>query len=392
MRQRKNAKKINRFLKNHEKSILSHFIVRTFEDGSPTPHVLVELSKTEQRRLSSNCIHLNGVKTCQSNDTLIYSSVTYGSNIRKRKSTVTFDGKSVPSYEISVQSIKRKFFMITVQKSDALAIFPQLLTSMSTYNEDPSGILLLMVCVSRPIAKIDKNWDIEDYKKLKRCKPNILQNSNHHESSGYYSSFGNKGSYKMTNSSSVGQYATKKHSKLSKQIVINEEAAMYESYCAHEISRSIKDLQAFVPNIKSIIAPVIETSYKLQLEEKDLNLTEVPSSSDGCWQTSICIDAETKQYHTEHDCTYTLISVPKQIVSKSIASSIKYDFLFKLTDSQSINVSMKPGVSFMFSGLFLCHRQNKSKDDINCDERFFNMASYGNKRLFHHLRKTYNKK
>lgn len=367
-------------------------ITRQFEDDSPTPHVLVELSKTEQSRLSSNCIHLRGVKMCQLKNTLIYNSVTYGSNIRKRKSTLTFDGKNVPSYEISVQSMKRKFFIITVQKSDAMAIFPQLLTSMSTYNMDPSGILLLMVCVSRPIAQIEKKWDIEDYKRVKKCKPNILQNSHHHESSGYYASFGNKGSYKMTNSSSVGQYTTKKHSKLSKQIAINEDATLYESYCAREISRAVKDIKAYIPNIKSIIAPVIETSYKLQMEEKDLNLTEVTSISDGCWQTSICIDAETKQYHTEHDCTYTLISVPKQIVSKSIASSIKYDFLFKLTDSQSINVSMKPGVSFMFSGLLLCHRQNKSKEDNTCDERFFNMASYGNKRLFNHLRKTYNKK
>ena len=116
MRQQKKAKKINRFLRNHEKSILSHKITRTFEEDSPTPHVLVELLKTEQNRLSSNCIHLSGVVKCQSNDALIYTSVTYGSNIRKRKSTVTFDGKRVPSYEISVQTTKRKFVMITVKK------------------------------------------------------------------------------------------------------------------------------------------------------------------------------------------------------------------------------------------------------------------------------------
>ena len=366
--------------------------MRSFEEGSPTPHVLVELSKREHVRFASNLIHLQGVDSCNSTGDLIYTSVTYGSNLRKRKSNITFDNKIIPSYEISMQTSKRQFVMITVNKVDAIKVFPQLLTSSSTYNNDPSGILLLMACVYQPVPNIDKNWDINDYKRLKKCKPNILQGSNHHDSTGYYASFGNKGSYEIIKSSSVGQYSTKKHSKLSKQMIINEEATVYETHCASEISRGVKVLSTIIPNIKTIIAPVIETSFNLQLNEKDLNLKETASIHDGCWQTSICIDAQTKQYHTEHDCTYTFITVPKQLQSKSPPSTIKYDFLFKLTAKQSINLSLKAGVTFIFSGLFLSHRQNKSKEESTKDEVFFNMASYGNKRLFNHLRKTYNNK
>ena len=101
----------------------------------------------------------------------------------------------------------------------------------------------------------------------------------------------------------------------------------------------------------------------------------------------ICVNAETKEFHTEHDCTYTLISIPKQRHMNQL--STRYDFLFILTEKQSISIHLTPGVTFMFSGLFLKHRQNKSNESSN--DTFFNFASYGNKRLFHHIRKTLNR-
>ena len=270
-------------MNNHSKSVLSHHIKNTFEDTATTPHVLVELSKKEQLRLSSNCIHLNGVTSCKSNGNLIYNSVTYGSNIRKRKSNISFDGTKIQSYEVGLQSMKRSSFIITLEKSDALEIFPELITSASTYNDDPSGAVLLMACGYKPVSKTGKKWDDNDYALVKKCKPNILQNSNHHMSTGYYASFGNKGSYEMINSSSVGQYATKRNTCLAKQIHINNDATKYENLCANEISRSISVLRTIIPNIKSIIAPVLETTYELQMTDCDLNLKEMSSINDGCW-------------------------------------------------------------------------------------------------------------
>ena len=374
-----------------DKSHLADRIKTTFAPKSTTPHVLVELSRIERKRLAANTIHLSGVISCDTSKTIHYNSVTYGTNVRKRKAHIMVDNTSVPTYQIAVESMKRNLIVITLSKEDAVLVFPDLITSKSIFNCDPSGVVLLLACTYCPISKQSKTWKAEDFSKVKQCKPNILQNSNHHQSNGYYASFGNKGSYEKISSSSVGQYTTKRVSKLCNQQVLNKNANLYESLCANEISRAVSALKIFVPNIKYIIAPVLETSYELQLEEKELNIKETPSIADGCWQSSICVNAETKQMHTEHDCTYTLISIPKQVIPKDTKCFPKYDFLFKLTNNQSINISLKPGISFMFSGLFLTHRQNKSKVTQHDKMPFFNMASYGNKRLFHHIRKTYNR-
>jgi len=380
-------------MNKHDDSFLSYRIEETLkQEDAPTPHVLAELSETEVLRFAANTIHLKGVSTnSTTQNELLYKSITYGSNIRRRKSIVTFQGKKIPSYELSIQSTKRNMCIITLEKDDAERVFPYLITSNSTHNNDPSGRVVLMTCIFRQPPKTSKTWNKEDFVLIKKCKPNILQSSNHHQSTGYYASFGNKGSYEMQNQSSVGQYATKKNTKLEKQRIINSNATIYENYCADEISRSVNTMKGFLPNIKRIIAPVIETSYEIQLRHKDMNLKETPSISNGCWQTSICINAETKEYHTEHDCTYTLISVPNHSVPKPSLSSSKYDFLFRLTDNQSINITLKPGISLMFSGLFLTHRQNKSNDTTDTENNFFNIASYGNQRLFNHIRKTYNR-
>lgn len=377
-------------MNKRDESLLSYRIKETFNEDSLPPHVLVELSQNEHRRLKDNIIQLNGLEVCISNGDLVYSSVTYGTNLKMNKSSIQSEDKTIPSYKINLQSTKKSLLLITASKKDILLLHPELLTSCSTYNADPSGVVVLMACVARPIKKNNKVWSDDDFKRVKKCKPNILQGSNHHESSGYYASFGNKGSFEKVKDSSVGQYTTKKKDTLQKQIILNMEATLYETLCANEISRSVNDLQKFLPNIKRIIAPVLETSFNLQITEaKDLNLREMSSYKDGCWQTCICMDAQTKHKHTEHDCTYTLISIPQQNIQKT---SIKYDFIFHLTKKHSINIPLKPGVSFIFSGFCLSHRQNKSRTSNKSDETFFNIASYGNKRLFYHLRKTYNKK
>jgi hypothetical protein len=241
--------------------------------------------------------------------------------------------------------MKKQLFLITVPKTDAMGLLPELLTSSSTFNGHPSGIVVLMACISRPIQNLEKTWNHDDYKRVKKCKPNILQTSNHHQSMGYYAFFGNKGSYETLNDSSVRQYKNKKNSCSAKQLLIDQDASRYEKLCANEVARSVNDLCKIMPNIRSVISPVIETSFNLQrLESKSLNLKQTSAITEGCWQTSICIDAETKEFHTEHVCTYTLISIPDQNIKKNIPNPIEYNFLFNLTTKQSINVPLKAGV------------------------------------------------
>ena len=41
-------------------------------------------------------------------------------------------------------------------------------------------------------------------------------------------------------------------------------------------------------------------------------MAKVPLSDYGTWYSSISIHAQTSEFHTKNDCTYTLTHVPKQ--------------------------------------------------------------------------------
>ena len=387
---RSQFKKDNRKEVCKQHTLLSDVIVDTFKPKTPVPHVLTELNTTEHLRLVDNCIHLQDITICKTTGSILFRKVTYGKNVKRKKSFVTFKGSKIPSYQVDIHSMKRRILLITASKSDCSIVLPNLVTSSPRYNPDPSSVVVLLACIMKVPKDDEKKWTHDDFICLKRCKPNILQTSNHHNSTGYYASFGNKGSFDKATTSSVGQYTCKKKDNLLKQCIVNKDATKFEQCCANEISRSVTDLSTFLPNIRSILAPVLEVAFSIQeLGGKVLNLKESQASTNGCYQSSICVNAETQEYHTEHDCTYTLISVPNQ--SKSKEETMRYDFLFDLTPKQVINIPLNAGVTFMFSGLFLKHRQNKSEEVSTKDNTFFNIASYGNKRLFYHIRKTLNR-
>ena len=57
-------------------------------------------------------------------------------------------------------------------------------------------------------------------------------------------------------------------------------------------------------------------------------MNEISISECGMWQSSVCINAQTTQLLIENDCTYTVITVPKQNIK--LESSDDYKFLFEL--------------------------------------------------------------
>ena len=68
-----------------------------------------------------------------------------------------------------------------------------------------------------------------------------------------------------------------------------------------------------------------------------------------------------------------------------------YEFIFQLNEIKSIGITMHNNTNFIFSGLFLthkqvCNRKNKSNDTEK--KAFFNLASYGNARLFNHFKQS----
>ena len=80
--------------------------MKSFEEGSPTPHVLVELSDRELKRITDNCIHLKGVESCKSNGDLLYSSVSYGANIKKESQELL--SKEILSLPMKYQFIQQR--------------------------------------------------------------------------------------------------------------------------------------------------------------------------------------------------------------------------------------------------------------------------------------------
>ena len=53
---------------------------------------------------------------------------------------------------------------------------------------------------------------------------------------------------------------------------------------------------------------------------------------------------------------------------------------------------MLHGLSFMFSGQYLSHRQAHSESTAKENSIFINLASYGNAKLYNHIKKTIGRK
>ena len=126
----------------------------------------------------------------------------------------------------------------------------------------------------------------------------------------------------------------------------------------------------------------------MQETEGNINLKEMTSSKSGLWQSNICVNAETAEFHVESDCNYTLIHVPRQSYPKKVD---KYQFIFKLSEQYHVSIPMAIGISILFSGQFLCHRQSQPHTSVVGDDVFFNFSSYGNLRLFRHIKNSFDR-
>ena len=163
-----------------------------------------------------------------------------------------------------------------------------------------------------------------------------------------------------------------------------------EGLCVTELSQmelqcGIAELERHVPNLPSLISPIIGISHAQQKVKGDINLKEISSSRDGLWQINMCVNAETTQYHIERDCTYTIIHVPQQVKYNDHS---KYHFMFKTADDMNIAIPMQVGTTILFTGQFLTHTQSGCIDSTVENDTFFNFSSYGNDKLFTHIKKS----
>ena len=102
----------------------------------------------------------------------------------------------------------------------------------------------------------------------------------------------------------------------------------------------------------------------------------------GLWMSTICVSCQTKYLHTENDFTYTVITTPEQEVIQQQSL-----FVFELKNKYTLGIELEAGLSFIFSGKYLTHRQVLPDSNSN-EGNFINIASYGNQRLYNHIKST----
>ena len=147
------------------------------------------------------------------------------------------------------------------------------------------------------------------------------------------------------------------------------------------MTKGVLSLVSILPNLREYIAPTLNIAFDLQNNIGNLNMKKTAVSNEGMWQSSFCVDCQTSILHTENDCTYTVITTPNQEKKQAPI------FIIELKKGFTIGLQMDPGLTFMFSGKYLLHRQ-MILDGNSTNDCFINFASYGNEKLFNHLKTT----
>ena len=100
---------------------------------------------------------------------------------------------------------------------------------------------------------------------LKVSKPNVLGKGkdDHFVSEGSYYSFGNKGTFRIVNYSSVSQYSTKTSTSSSTMANIIK---CSEKMTASEIKMSLMSIEKYFPQINLLMTPIMQAANELQNE------------------------------------------------------------------------------------------------------------------------------
>ena len=399
-----------------------HFLLEA-EDGE-SPLILIELSKKEWKRYQPTSICLSGITSfVPENHNILhrqiyYDTVEMGNKIQNKNDDIIISNKTMTMNEsnstinvdvINYTNIKGAMIAIVTTKDEIKKEFKNVL--LMTSNLTPvtnrnstfqsSNKVLLFIIRHNNSQKDPECSQFNDslMNTLKKTKPNICKKdgtNNHFNSQGYISAWGNKALFgKSSEKSSVGQYVKRKPKKETMILEVKHNNDILENLVSNEVSLATSKFNKWLPNLKQLIAPILNVAFEKQQEDGNINFKMSTTSQHGLWQSELCCNAITKDFHTEKDITYTLISVPYQQhdnpKKKKPRDSI---FLFKINETKILGFKLFQKCSFIFNGTMLTHRQF-SEDGYENEEyrngvsNFYNVACYGNQRLYNHLRKSF---
>ena len=362
-----------------------------------TAHSLIELSERQWNRLQNRSILLTEMVTHQGkNNRVEYKKYELGAELSFRRKKGKSSSVNMQWRTPMLANSNGKCMLIVGKKTGILSSNPDvivvdgsnqelLMNNVNDHSEyKPSGIVVLcMVKLEREKIDLQYLWGLKDAMNIKKWKSNIITgHSTHFGSRDNYYSFGNQANYGLIDKSSLTQFVHKKFKNKTKMNIAKMAAQSFEHLLAQDIKHGVQSLISILPKIQEYIAPTLNIAYNLQKEIGDCNLKETAVSEVGLWQSSICVDCQTSSLHTENDCTYTIITTPNQ--DKNTAPI----FLFEIQKGFTIGLQMDPGLSFMFSGKYLYHRQMILDSNDAKERSFINLASYGNDKLFNHFKST----
>ena len=76
-----------------------------------------------------------------------------------------------------------------------------------------------------------------------------------------------------------------------------------------------------------------------------MNITKTIFFNCGLWQLTICDTCQTSNFHTEDDCTYTVVSTHNQDYEDIRAEPNVY-FIFQMNSGENFGLKMDPGLTF----------------------------------------------
>ena len=378
---------------------ISNYILKP---TSPSLHTIIELSKSHFSRYRKNLIVLSelSVEKIDSksknveNRLCSYRNVQFGENVVTTNKKV--NDRRIMTVQIERMKNTQVIFVVKLEEvknlfKDRLIVIPsQPLPAKGNKNRWRHGSGYIMICRALIDFKKqgkEREWNEDDYNLLRLVKNSIVGNKNtpHFGAAGKYYSFGTNALYKIDeNKSSIGIYGNNKSQYEEKNKQIQIQSKWVEEKLKTSLESAVDSQSNLFLHCSNFLSPVMDVAEKMQEEHGDINLNFDKFGDIGLYAAQVCVNATTRDYHTEFDQGPTLIYVPAQ--KKTVRN--QYKFSFRINEKLEIQLKMIEHLSFIFSAALLTHRQ---ECDGNEDHIFFNLASFCNKKLFSHMKKSFDR-
>ena len=382
-------------------SLLENAIEAYYLEKKGYPHCLIQSSNKEYKDLKDNSIHLGNINNSNKKRVEYGSVLHIGSNLKMKKRDVMLNDVGNTLEFIDISKTRKRVFCLTTYVKDILAAAPDTIIIPSNsrydgkiheeYKVQQHGIVLLFYAILPTKAtSYDLDFNQDFAKMIKSVKDStIKKGADHNGSTGLYYSFGNKGAYERIDNSTVGQYKTKTFKDDSKTMRLHSWCKSAETLIAMHLNESVISLKTYIRNISALISPVIDVAYKMQSKHGNVNLKAVETKNSGIWMSTIALNAQTSQFHSEDDCTYTLVKVPNQSKSMNLGNNHQRMFLLRINDKITYAFPLTHNLSFVYSGNFVTHRQHCDSSAYTDGSLFYNIVCYGNKRLYSHVKQSF---